>query len=112
MGTGMGNTRTFEIPWVEAWVFKEFSGWVLGGCCAGAAWGCSAGELQFNKKTVYWITYKSTARTPKFPMGATWVYSGCTVGVAMATMFLADFAWVGGGWVQCSMKNRGWKVGG
>ena len=89
------------IQWVGA-------GWVLRGCCVGVFSGCT----QFNKKTVYWITYKSTARTPKFPMGATWVYSGCTVGVAMATMFLADFAWVGGGWVQCSMKNRGWKVGG
>ena len=81
----------------------------MGGCWVGAARvlrGCSVGALQSNKKTVYWITYKSTARTPKFPMGATWVQRGCTVGVAMGTMFLADFAWVGGGWVQCSMKNR------
>ena len=125
MGTGMGNTHIYGTQWVQVWVIPVLSkshGWrrgctrnSVGGCWVGAARvlrGCSAGALQSNKKTVYWITYKSTARTPKFPMGATWVYSGCTVGVAMATMFLADFAWVGGGWVQCRMKNRGWEVGG
>ena len=36
---------------------------------------------------------------------------GVIVGVAMGTVFLADFAWVGGGWAQRSMEIRGWEMG-
>ena len=93
MGGGVGVQG---IQWVGA-------GWVLRGCCVGVQ------RVHCNP------TKRQYTGSHTNPLGAhrnfPWVQRGCTVGVAMGTMFLADFAWVGGGWVQCSMKNRGWEVG-
>ena len=79
----MGNTRTFEIPWVEAWVFKEFSGWVLGGCCAGAAWvfsGCTAIQQKDSILDHIQIHWAHTEISHGCNVGATWVYCGCSDG--------------------------------